>query len=835
MTRQIGLYAACFFALLALPSAAAPRASQPPAVTYDADGFTIHGRRQILLIGTVAYFRLDPSDWDRRLAAFAASGFNTVDCLVPWNYHEPVEGRFDFQSPTHDLPRFLRLCQKHGLNVFLRSGPYICDEWDGGGFPAWLIPKPGIAYRQNNPTSLSLVRRWTRALDRTIAPYQATRGGPIILDQIENELDFYDCRDPRGYITHLRDAALADGITVPLTVCIGSPNHRGDDRIERASGHVNGVLPTANLYVRGNVEAQGRQWADTLRGARFAGGASLSSVPPINSETGRDENTLRRLLASGLKGLAPFDFAGGSNFLYGSGDNRWEKPIGYIVTSLDFGSMIGFDGARTSHWYEARRLAGFVNTFVDPLCRAQSDTNWEGGFSASNAALGAKEDPARPGRLYRLAAPNGPQFLFLWNGDTAPQQTTVTLGGLSFPRHSTLTVPPSYDLIVPAQVSLDAWGLPGVTLRYATSEVYKIARSARGTQITLVGDEGGQGELCLQSAAPPRLLRADGAAPQTFPDAQGWTAAYHIDATRGMTLQIGGRQLEVHILSRQGMDAPAALVAPATDLLAGAVWQTSSTAETGVPPVPNAGADPPPMEAAGLLHGAAWYRAEFDAPPGASAEPLTFSHAGDLVSAYLNGRYLGTRNGLGNDTRFDTGTMLHSGRNRLAVRVEIWGHSNFQQNDPPALHLGAPRGIWGPVRLGAAPLAPASPWRLTTDSDTPPPVPPTSPKQPLAFGAAGEEHWISRAFSPTPAQASRGMVLELAGADLLASLYVNGHGAGRCLYGPAVKAPLHGGPSNKFYVPAAWLRPGPNRLTLRALALSDSAALTRLDAQPAPR
>ncbi len=56
---------------------------------------------------------------------------------MPWNLHEPSPGRFVWESFA-DLERFLQLAQKLDLLVLLRPGPYICAEWDFGGFPWWL-------------------------------------------------------------------------------------------------------------------------------------------------------------------------------------------------------------------------------------------------------------------------------------------------------------------------------------------------------------------------------------------------------------------------------------------------------------------------------------------------------------------------------------------------------------------------------------------------------------------------------------------------------------------------------------------------------------------------
>jgi Glycosyl hydrolases family 35 len=57
---------------------------------------------------------------------------------VPWNFHEPVPGKFDFAG-ERNVEHFIKAAQQEGLHVLLRPGPYICAEWELGGFPAWLL------------------------------------------------------------------------------------------------------------------------------------------------------------------------------------------------------------------------------------------------------------------------------------------------------------------------------------------------------------------------------------------------------------------------------------------------------------------------------------------------------------------------------------------------------------------------------------------------------------------------------------------------------------------------------------------------------------------------
>lgn len=61
-----------------------------------------------------------------------------LQTYVPWNFHEPAPGVFDFDG-QHDAAAFIRLAQEEGMHVLLRPGPYVCAEWDFGGLPAWLL------------------------------------------------------------------------------------------------------------------------------------------------------------------------------------------------------------------------------------------------------------------------------------------------------------------------------------------------------------------------------------------------------------------------------------------------------------------------------------------------------------------------------------------------------------------------------------------------------------------------------------------------------------------------------------------------------------------------
>ncbi|KAK8551286.1 hypothetical protein V6N12_039934 [Hibiscus sabdariffa] len=159
------------------------------------------GKSFQIIGGDLHYFRVLPEYWEDRLLRAKALGLNTIQTYIPWNLHEPEAGKLVFEGIA-DLVSFLKLCQKLDLLVMLRAGPYICGEWDLGGFPAWLLSIfPDVRLRSSDPAYLQKVEGWWGVLLPKVAPLLYGNGGPIIMVQIENEFGSYG--DDKVYLRHL--------------------------------------------------------------------------------------------------------------------------------------------------------------------------------------------------------------------------------------------------------------------------------------------------------------------------------------------------------------------------------------------------------------------------------------------------------------------------------------------------------------------------------------------------------------------------------------------------------------------------------------------------------
>ncbi|MGA7856707.1 MAG: beta-galactosidase family protein [Terracidiphilus sp.] len=139
-----------------------------------------------ILSGEMHYARIPRARWRYAMRLARAMGLNTVTTYVFWNLHEPEPGRFDFTG-QNDLAAFLKIAQEEGLYVVLRPGPYVCAEWEFGGYPAWLLNDRTTVVRSLDPKFMKPAADWFQHLGAVVKPFLLENGGPIIAVQVENE------------------------------------------------------------------------------------------------------------------------------------------------------------------------------------------------------------------------------------------------------------------------------------------------------------------------------------------------------------------------------------------------------------------------------------------------------------------------------------------------------------------------------------------------------------------------------------------------------------------------------------------------------------------------
>lgn len=165
--------------------------------------FWLDDQPLLLQAGEFHYFRSPAEQWRQRLGLLKDAGFNAVATYIPWLWHEVTPGAPDLDGHTHpvrNLAGFLDLAAEMGFWLIPRPGPYIMAETINEGIPPWVFSRyPQAAFVsqggivQNlasylHPDFLACVRSWYQAVFAVLAPRQVTRGGRIVLVQLDNEM-----------------------------------------------------------------------------------------------------------------------------------------------------------------------------------------------------------------------------------------------------------------------------------------------------------------------------------------------------------------------------------------------------------------------------------------------------------------------------------------------------------------------------------------------------------------------------------------------------------------------------------------------------------------------
>lgn len=201
-----------------------------------ADGqFLLNDEPIMFFSGEIHPSRIPREYWEDRLQMVRAMGMNAISIYMFWNVHEPYPGQYHFEGQA-DIAEFIRLAQKHDLWVFLRPSPYVCAEWEFGGYPWWLLKEPDLKVRSKDPRFIDAYRNYVNEVAKHLTPLLIQNGGPIIMVQIENEYGFYG--DDKEYLAMNRDIFIEAGFTTDLFTC--------DPPSTIDAGHLPGIYAAVN-------------------------------------------------------------------------------------------------------------------------------------------------------------------------------------------------------------------------------------------------------------------------------------------------------------------------------------------------------------------------------------------------------------------------------------------------------------------------------------------------------------------------------------------------------------------------------------------------------------
>lgn len=309
--------------------------------------FLYDGEKVQLICGEMHYPRIPVEYWRDRMQRAKAMGLNTVSAYVFWAVHEPQPGEFNFEGQA-DIARFVEIAAEEGLYVLLRPGPYVCAEFDFGGYPYWLQKDSTLKWRSDNPAFLAACERYLNALGKELAPHTVTNGGNIIMVQVENEYGSYS--NDKVYLGKLAEMIKNAGFNVPLMTCDGSG--------QMPNGYIPGILPTVNGAVGDDImKSIDRYWpgGPYFVAEFYPAWFDVWGQPHSAVNYKRPAEQLDWMLKNDVS-VSIYMFHGGTNFAYTNGANTNNGAYEPQPTSYDYDAPLGEYGNAYPKYYAFREV-----------------------------------------------------------------------------------------------------------------------------------------------------------------------------------------------------------------------------------------------------------------------------------------------------------------------------------------------------------------------------------------------------------------------------------------------------------------------------------------------
>jgi Glycosyl hydrolases family 35/Beta-galactosidase, domain 2 len=463
----------------------------PHILRYDSNCFTLHRRDTFIFSASFHYPRCPQELWGDRLRKLKLAGYNTIETYVFWNYHEPQEGRADLS----EFEAFIHAVKEAGFWMIARPGPYVCAEWDAGGFPHWVIAQR-FPLRSAGPQSLSTSRHWYGEVMPVIQRHQITTGGPIIMVQIENEYDYWREvaeADKLAYVRALAEAAWGAGLDVPLITCwTRQARENADPAMAR-------VTDTCNFYPRWKIAAQVPPSLAALRceepqsplgvmelqGGWFSEFGGKLAVDQEGLSAAQYNLLAKTAIEQGVTYFNTYMGFGGTNFEWAAKNK---------TTTYDYAAPLREPGGVWEKFYAARGLGASLKLLGGALTRAQASPGPVGSTNP-NVTVSVRANGASGVAFVRENA--GAEQRFAMN---FPDPASPTHRQIKIPREGELTLGAREMKMLPVQLAI-----PGGTLRYATAEALEAGELSDREFVILYDAPGRLVEIALATRDEPHV------------------------------------------------------------------------------------------------------------------------------------------------------------------------------------------------------------------------------------------------------------------------------------------------------------------------------------------
>lgn len=312
--------------------------------------FLLDGKPYQIISGELHPSRIPAEYWRHRIQMAKAMGCNTISVYLFWNYHEALEGEYDFTTGNRNIADFFRLVQEEGLWLIVRPGPYVCAEWELGGIPPYLLRIPDIKFRCMDPRYMAAAENYINRLAEELKPFQVTNGGPLLMLQIENEYGSYG--NDRNYMLRLRDVWKSAGIDIPTFTGDGPTTYM----LEAGSlpGSAVGLDPGSDADDFA-LAAKMNPGVPVFSSETYPGWLTHWGEKWARPDTGRLLKEVKFLMDN-KKSFNFYVIHGGTNFGYTAGANSGGKGYEPDVTSYDYDAPINERGQATPKYFALRKL-----------------------------------------------------------------------------------------------------------------------------------------------------------------------------------------------------------------------------------------------------------------------------------------------------------------------------------------------------------------------------------------------------------------------------------------------------------------------------------------------
>jgi beta-galactosidase len=340
-----------WFIFLFLVSLAFTNASaQKHSFALGDTSFLLDGKPFQMISGEIHYPRVPKEAWRSRMKMAKAMGLNTIGTYIFWNLHEPQKDVYNF-SGSNNIAEFVKIAQEEGLWVILRPSPYVCAEWEFGGYPYWLQNKKGLQVRSMETQYIQAYRKYLNEIGKQLAPFQVHRGGNILMVQIENEYGSYG--SDKAYLELNRKMFVDAGFDGLLYTC--------DPASDLVKGHLPGLLPAVNgldkplqvkKIINDNHGGKGPYYIAEWYPAWFDWWGTAHHTVPAEKYT----PALDAVLKAGIS-INMYMFHGGTTRYFMNGANyKGNTPYEPQISSYDYDAPLDEAGNATHKFKEFRKV-----------------------------------------------------------------------------------------------------------------------------------------------------------------------------------------------------------------------------------------------------------------------------------------------------------------------------------------------------------------------------------------------------------------------------------------------------------------------------------------------